>query len=109
MINVAGRKLSPLELEKAVLGIKGIQSCVAFGIPSRSVDRVEDVVVCFSALSEISDKDIIAALQVELRAWQLPRFLWNCNDLDINNLGKIPRAHWKEKYLKEHLNSFRQA
>ena len=100
IINVAGRKLSPLEVEKAILDIEGIETCVVFGVPSRNVGRAEDIVACFCALGDINDKEIFAILRKQLPAWQVPRRLWNCNQLKINKRGKISRADWKEKYMQ---------
>lgn len=100
IINVAGRKLSPLSVESALLEMDGIASCVAFGIPSRNIERVEDVVACYSACHEIPDREIFQHLHEKLNAWQLPKILWNCNDLEINQLEKIPRAYWRQQYLE---------
>jgi acyl-CoA synthetase (AMP-forming)/AMP-acid ligase II len=100
IINVAGRKLSPLAVEQVILEIEGIETCVVFGVPSSNVDRAEDIVACFRALGDINDKEIFSILRKQLPAWQVPKRLWNCNQLKINKLGKISRAYWKERYMQ---------
>lgn len=100
IINVAGRKLSPLDVEKVMMGIAGIQLCVVFGVPSNDADRVEDIVVCYSALKNMDKKHLSGEMLKKLPAWKLPRILWQHNALTMNNLGKLSRSHWRQQFLK---------
>ena len=101
-INIAGRKLSPVDVEKAVMSIAEIECCVVFGIPSSTSDRVDDIVVCYRTSDVISEADLHERLKKKLPSWQLPRGYWKRSDLKINKLGKISRSNWRERYLSAH-------
>lgn len=101
MINVAGRKLSPGEVETAISRISGIQCCVVFGVPSTDPHRVEDIVACIAMRQDITEHNLRAELNKILPPWQLPRILWTCNDLAVNSRGKISRSHWRQRFLEE--------
>ena len=99
VINVAGRKLSPFEVEQALMSITSIDCCVVFGVPSKVTDRVEDIVVCYNASAEIGKEELQATLKKHLKKWQIPRILWKNNKLKTSNLGKVSRSYWRQEYL----------
>jgi len=101
-INIAGRKLSPVDVEKAVMSISEIECCIVFGIPSSTSDRVDDIVVCYRSSDIISEADLHKILKKKLPSWQLPRRYWPRGDLKVNKLGKISRSDWRERYLSAH-------
>ena len=45
-INVAGRKVSPETIERALALHPGVRACLVFGAPSRTSDRAEMIVAC---------------------------------------------------------------
>ncbi len=101
-INIAGRKVSPVDVEKAMMSIAQIEYCVVFGIPSCQSDRVEDIVACYRSLENINEAALHEELKKKLPSWQLPRRYWGCSDLKMNKLGKISRSNWRERYLSAH-------
>lgn len=100
IINVAGRKLSPTAVESAIIQVPGIDCCVVFGVPSPDNHRVEDIVACVAMHKDITEAMLRTELYESLPAWQLPRILWRCDDLTVNELGKISRSYWRKRFLE---------
>ncbi len=99
IINVAGRKLSPIEVEEVLMGIEGVELGVVFGIPSADENRVEDIVACFSAKNQIDHKNLAREMRKKLLPWKVPKIFWQRNGLNISNRGKILRGYWKQEFL----------
>jgi long-chain acyl-CoA synthetase len=100
MINVAGRKISPLVIEHALLQHPAISACVVFGVPDRETDRTDLPVACVVAATPMSSEALRQFLQVRLPAWQLPRDWWFVESLAANERGKISRVEWRLRYLE---------
>jgi len=98
-INVAGRKVSPEVVEKALLEHQAVKECLVFGIPSAEAERGETIVGCLV----LTDRQPVEALRSylihKLPAWQVPREWWLVDSLRVNHRGKISRADWKTRYL----------
>lgn len=99
-INVAGRKVSPAEIEHALLAIPHVRHCVVFGVPSADSSRVEDIVACVSGDSSLQQSDVVSFLANKLPQWQIPRRWWITDALTPNERGKISRAQWRAKFLE---------
>ena len=95
-INVAGRKLSPETVERALLAHPQVRECLVFGAPSRDAERTEMIVaVVVSAATESELKNFL--LQT-LPAWQVPREWRFVDSLPANARGKISRAEWRKQF-----------
>lgn len=100
VINVAGRKLAPVEVEAALLRHAAVRHCVVFGIPSADPARVEDVVACVHAAPDTDPRDLMAAISKELTPWQCPRHWWITQELLPDARGKTSRAAWRRRFLE---------
>lgn len=97
VINIAGRKLNPLEIEHRLLACPGVVQAVIFGVPSRT--RGEDVIACIVA--EGADAAAIQRFcQRELSPWQMPRDIWLVPAIPANDRGKISRRALAAQYLQ---------
>ena len=96
-INVAGRKVSPAEIEEAIMAVAGIEHCVVFGIPSEDPQRVEEMVASING--KVDEAEIRRALVGSLSPWQIPRHWWRPEGLAPNQRGKISRSEWRRRYL----------
>jgi acyl-CoA synthetase (AMP-forming)/AMP-acid ligase II len=97
LINIAGRKLNPLEIEHRLRACPGVAQAVVFGVPSRT--RGEEVIACVVA----PDTDAAAIqrfCQLELSPWQIPRDIWMVPSIPANERGKISRRALAEQYLR---------
>ena len=96
-INVAGRKVSPETIERAVLTNPQVLECVVFGVPSRDAQRTEEIV---AAVVSREREEILRQFALEsLPAWQAPRHWWFVEAVQTNPRGKISRAEWRERWL----------
>ena len=100
-INVAGRKVSPSEIECALLTHPAVRHCVVFGVPSSDSARVEDIVACLNAGGNIGITEIGEHLKGRLQGWQIPRKWLFTESLEPNDRGKISRSHWRSFFLNK--------
>ena len=98
-INVAGRKLSPETVERALLAHPRVRECLVFGAPSRDAGRTEMVVAALVATA--SEAELRQFLLQTLPAWQVPREWRFVESLVANTHGKISRAEWRQRYEGE--------
>jgi long-chain acyl-CoA synthetase len=101
-INVAGRKISPEMIEKALLAHGAVRECVVFGVPSADAKRGDTIVACVAAGRELATETLKQFLLSRLPAWQVPREWWLVESLRANQRGKVSRAEWRTKYLTHH-------
>jgi acyl-CoA synthetase (AMP-forming)/AMP-acid ligase II len=98
-INVAGRKVSPATIERAIREHGAVTECLVFGVPSTDTDRADVIVACV-APSEAGDGQALRHFLLErLPGWQVPREWWFVDSLNANSRGKLSRAEWRRKYL----------
>ena len=71
MIKTRGFRVSPYEIESVVQrNISQISQCAVFGMPNEAIE--EEIVMVYSARSEISDKEILFELKQHLASYMLP-------------------------------------
>jgi long-chain acyl-CoA synthetase len=98
-INVAGRKLSPEEIEKALLSHPDVENCVVFGAPAGDEERADIIVACVAGKDLLTGEVLRSFLLERLPAWQIPREWIFVPSLEPNQRGKISRQEWRRKYL----------
>ncbi len=99
-INVAGRKLSPEAVERALLLHPGVRECLVFGVPSSDAERTETIVACVAANTPVNGESLKQFLLKELPAWQIPREWRFVESLEVNQRGKLSRAEWRRRFLE---------
>ena len=99
VINVAGRKLSPVPVEQCLLECPGVQQAVLFGVPSAL--RGEEAVACVAG-EGINAADVLRFCHDRLSPWQVPRDIWIVSEIAANDRGKISRRQLAERYLRRH-------
>jgi acyl-coenzyme A synthetase/AMP-(fatty) acid ligase len=97
-INVAGRKVSPETIERALLLHPLVRECLVFGAPSRNSGRTEIIVAMVASTArEYELKQFLLGL---LPSWQVPR-LWRFADsLPQGPRGKISRAECRARFCE---------
>lgn len=98
-INIAGRKVSPADIEQVLGGHPAVRDCVVFGLPDRGTDRNETIAAGVVACENISAAELKQFLLARLPAWQVPRDWRFVDALVANGRGKISRAEWRRKFL----------
>jgi long-chain acyl-CoA synthetase len=99
-INVAGRKLSPCDIERALACHPDVTDCLVFGAPSQDEVRKEIIVACLAARGAHDPERFKQHLLKFLPGWQVPREWWFVEALGTNERGKMPRGEWRRRYLE---------
>ena len=96
-INVAGRKVSPVTIERTLFKHPLVSECLVFGVPSRAAERTEEIVA--AVVSREREPALRQFALESLPAWQVPRHWWFVEALQTNARGKISRAEWRARWL----------
>ncbi|MEI9959916.1 MAG: hypothetical protein WDM76_01935 [Limisphaerales bacterium] len=68
---MAGRKVSPETIERALLAHPQVRECLVFGLPSRDEERTEIIVAV--VVADATESELKNFLLQTLPAWQVPR------------------------------------
>jgi acyl-coenzyme A synthetase/AMP-(fatty) acid ligase len=93
LINVAGRKLWPETVERALLAHPSVRECLVLGAPSPQAERTETVTAV--VVSSAGESELRAFLLESLPAWQVPRQWRFVASLASGPRAKISRAEWR--------------
>jgi acyl-CoA synthetase (AMP-forming)/AMP-acid ligase II len=98
LINVAGKKVNPAEVEAHLLRFKGVRQAVVFGRITRAGLRNEEVAACVLAAPDISESDLLRFCRTELSAWQVPKRIFVVDVIPTNERGKISRRELARQF-----------
>jgi long-chain acyl-CoA synthetase len=98
-INVAGRKLWPETVERALLAHPRVRECLVLGAPSSHAERTETVVAVVE--SSATEAELKQFLLETLPAWQVPREWHFVDALSPGPQRKISRADWRQRLMTE--------
>jgi acyl-CoA synthetase (AMP-forming)/AMP-acid ligase II len=100
-INVAGRKVLPEVIERALTGHPMVSDCLVFGVASPGSERGEQIVACVVRKDGLAAESLRDFLLSRLADWQIPREIVFVDSLAANERGKLPRAEWRKRYLTD--------
>src|SRR6266513_104580 len=98
LINVAGKKLNPAEVEAHLLRFAGVQQAVVFGRSAGAGLRNEEVVACVVAAPAVSENDLLRFCRTGLSAWQVPKRIFIMDAIPTNERGKISRRDLARRF-----------
>jgi long-chain acyl-CoA synthetase len=98
VINVAGKKVNPAEVEAHLLRFKGVQQAVVFGRPTGAGLRNEEVTACVLASAGITESDLIRFCRTALSGWQVPKRIFIVDTIPTNERGKISRRELARQF-----------
>lgn len=96
VINIAGRKLNPAEVEARLAQCPGVRQVVVFGVASAL--RNEEAVACVSGSADA--EEVLRYARAALSAWQVPKDVWLVNELPVNERGKVSRRDLALSYAE---------
>ena len=96
LINVAGKKVNPTEVESELLRFPGVRAAVAYG--RRSAMRNEEVAACVVADADVTEPTLVAHCRARLSGWQVPKRITFVEQIPVNHLGKISRRDLAERF-----------
>ena len=96
VINVAGKKVNPAEVEAHLLRFAGVRQAVAFG--RESALRNEEVAVCVVGDADLRESDLLEFCRNALSAWQVPKRIFVVDAIPVNERGKINRRELAKRF-----------
>lgn len=96
LINVAGKKVNPAEIEAAILECEGVREAIAFG--RESARRNQEVAACVVAVKKLCESDVLTHCREHLSGWQVPRRVYFVDTIPINERGKTSRRDLARLY-----------
>jgi len=96
MINVAGKKVNPAEVEAQLLRFSGVRQAIVFG--SASALRNEEVAACVVAAPGISEAELLEFCRRKLSTWQAPKRVFIVDAVPVNERGKISRRELARRF-----------
>jgi long-chain acyl-CoA synthetase len=99
VINVAGKKVNPAEVEAELLRFAGVRGAVVFG--RESVLRNEEVAACVAASTEIGEAELLEFCRQRLSGWQVPKRIFFVEEIPVNERGKVSRRELAQRFGRE--------
>jgi long-chain acyl-CoA synthetase len=96
VINVAGKKVNPAEVEAHLLRFRGVRQAVAFGRASPL--RNEEVAACVIAAPGVTEADLLQFCRSGLSGWQVPKRIFILDAIPVNERGKISRRELARRF-----------
>lgn len=95
IINVAGRKLNPLQVEAHLRDLPGVRQAVVFAVGSAA--RGEEAVACVAGAG-LNRQSLLRQCRERMSAWQVPRDVWIVPEIPVNERGKVSRRALAEAF-----------
>jgi long-chain acyl-CoA synthetase len=96
VINVAGKKVNPAEVEAHLLRFSGVRQAVVFG--RASILRNEEVAACVVASPGVSEVELLEFCRRELSGWQVPKRVFIVDAIPVTERGKISRRELARRF-----------
>jgi long-chain acyl-CoA synthetase len=100
LINVAGKKVHPAEVEAEILRCQGVREAIVFGRESER--RNQEVAACVVAKG-LTEGELLAHCRARLSSWQVPRRIYFVKAIPVNERGKTSRRELALRYPVDRL------
>jgi long-chain acyl-CoA synthetase len=99
VINVAGKKVNPAEVEAEILRFGGVRGAVVFG--RESALRNEEVAACVAANADVREAALLEFCRQRLSGWQVPKRIFFVEEIPVNERGKVSRRALAERFRRD--------
>ena len=100
VINVAGKKVNPADVEAELLAFRHVRAAVAFA--RGSATRNEEVAACVvSSDPGLTEPLLLAHCRLRLSGWQVPKRIYFVAQIPLSERGKINRRALAEMFARE--------
>lgn len=96
VINVAGKKVNPAEVEAELLRFAGVRAAVVFGRSSSL--RNEEVAACVVAGEGVREMELLEFCRGRLSGWQVPKRIFFLDEIPVNERGKVSRRELARRF-----------
>jgi long-chain acyl-CoA synthetase len=100
LINVAGKKVHPAEVEAEILRREGVREAIVFGRESER--RNQEIAACVVA-NGLTEGDLLAHCRARLSSWQVPRRIYFVEAIPVDERGKTSRRQLALRYPVDRL------
>ena len=97
LINRGGEKISPREVDEALLALPGVQQAVAFAIPHRTLGEDVAAAVVLAKGAQLSEEQARAQLSEQLAAFKVPARILFVDAIPKGPTGKLQRIGLADK------------
>ena len=98
LINVAGKKVNPAEVEAHLLALPGVRQAVVFG--RSSALRNEEVAACVVAEENVGEAELLRFCRQRLSGWQVPKRIFVVSEIPVNERGKTSRRDLAARFAQ---------
>jgi acyl-coenzyme A synthetase/AMP-(fatty) acid ligase len=98
VINVAGKKVNPAEIEEVLLKCPGVRQAVAFGRVGSASLRNEEIAACVVANADLSEAQALEFCRTRLTPWQVPKRIFVVESIPTNERGKTSRRELATRF-----------
>lgn len=96
VINVAGKKVNPVEVEAELLRFDGVRAAVVFG--REAIRRNEEVAACVVADEGVREIELLEFCRGRLSGWQVPKRIFFVEEIPVNERGKVSRRELARQF-----------
>ena len=96
-INVAGLKVSPIEIESALNSHPNVVDSAAIGVSDQLYGEVVKAYVVLEKGIEIRERDLIKYLSGKIANFKIPKSIEFIDAIPRNNVGKIDKKALKNR------------
>jgi long-chain acyl-CoA synthetase len=106
VINIAGKKVNPGEVEAHIIGFPGIKQAVVFGRPAAAgALRNEEIAACVVADVDLRENSLLELCRKTLSPWQVPKRIFIVDAIPTNEHGKISRRDLARRFSANQTSS----
>ena len=101
IINRGGEKISPYDVERALLAHPAVRQAAAFAIPHGRLGELVSAAVVLDPEAATRSDDLLDFVQQRLAPFQRPRTVHILDELPTSPTGKISRSQLSERFANE--------
>jgi acyl-CoA synthetase (AMP-forming)/AMP-acid ligase II len=98
LINVAGKKVNPAQIEAHLRECRGVREVIVFG--RKSAQRNEEVAACVIVDVDLSEAQLLEFCRARLSGWQVPKRIFMVDEIPVNERGKISRRELAARFAQ---------
>lgn len=104
LVNRGGEKISPLEVDAALLTHPEIKEAVSFAVPDEKYGEEVHAAIILQDGSHLDNVQLTGFAKERLASFKIPKRFYICKDLPRTATGKIQRRIVAKHFLEQNLN-----
>lgn len=101
MINAAGFKIWPREVEEALYQLAGVKECAVVGVPDALKGEVARAYIVLAPGADLTPEEVLAYCRRRLAAYKVPETVTLVDELPKSSTGKILKRTLREQARAE--------